>query len=269
VGLPPLNEPLARALVERTRIARLLKGWRDMPPADEAALRGVLVAVSGLLADLPELAVLDINPLLVSPEGVLALDARIRLDPAAGGGARRFAIRPYPAAQVEHVAWRDRAVTLRPIRPEDGAQHMAFLRRLDAEDIRMRIFYSRRSIERSELARLTQIDYAREIAFIAEAQGDDGPETLGVVRALTDPDNDAAEFAIVVRSDLKHGGLGRLLMHKLIAYLRAAGTRRIVASVLTENRPMRHFLRSLGFVEAPTEWGADTVDTTLPLRASE
>jgi len=265
IGLPPLNVPLARALVDRTRVARLLKGWRDTPAADEAAVWETLVAVSGMLADLPELSVVDINPLVANHEGVIALDARIRIDPARPGGERAFAIRPYPSDLVESRVWQGRLVTLRPIRPEDEAQHLAFLRRLDAEDIRMRVFYSRRSIERTELARLTQIDYAREIAFIAVAAGEGREETLGVVRAMTDPDNDSAEFAIVIRSDLKSGGLGRILMNKLIAYLESQGTARVVASVLTDNRTMRHFLRSLGFVEGPVEWGNDTVDVTLVL----
>ena len=266
IGLPPLNEPLARAMVDRTRVSRLLKGWRDTPPADEPAVWQALVAVSRMLADLPELSVVDINPLVANHEGVIALDARIRIDPARPGGEHRFAIRPYPSDLVESRVWQGRLVTLRPIRPEDEAQHLAFLRRLDPEDIRMRVFYSRRSIERSELARLTQIDYAREIAFIAEASSADAAtETLGVVRAMTDPDNDSAEFAIVIRSDLKSGGLGRILMNKLIAYLKTQGTAKVVASVLTDNRTMRHFLRSLGFVEGPVEWGNDTVDVTLTL----
>jgi acetyltransferase len=265
IGLPPLNQPLARALVERTRVARLLKGWRDTPAADGEAVQRTLVAVSRMLAELPELAELDINPLVANHEGVMALDARIRLDPAAQAGAEHFAIRPYPSHLIETVMWKGREVTLRPIRPEDEGQHREFLRRLDPEDIRMRVFYSRRSIERSELARLAQIDYGREMAFIATAPGAEREETLGVVRAMTDPDNDSAEFAIVIRSDVKSGGLGRILMNKLINYLRGQGTARVVASVLTDNRAMRNFMRSLGFVEAPIEWGNDTVDISLTL----
>ena len=254
VALPPLNEPLARALVERTRIARLLAGWRDVPPADMGALTATLVAVSGLLAAVPEVAELDINPLLADAGGAIALDARVRVSARASGGAANFAIRPYPGELVERRPWRGREITLRPIRPEDEAQHRAFLERLDPLDVRMRVFYSRRDIERSELARLTQIDYEREMAFVATACGPDGTEeTLGVARATADPDNVEAEFGIIVRSDLKGEGLGELLMHKLIGYLRSRGTRRLVATVLRENARMIELARDLGFRFEPDD----------------
>ncbi len=120
--------------------------------------------------------------------------------------------------------------------------------------MRMRVFYSRRSIERSELARLTQIDYEREMAFLAVAEGPEGArETLGVARAVADPDNVDAEFGIIVRSDLKGAGLGRLLMDKLIRTQREHGTRRLVATVLAENVGMLALARELGFVQSQNE----------------
>ena len=249
LALPPLNAPLARALIERTRIARLLAGWRDVPPADMAAIEGVLIALAQLLAEEPRIAELDINPLLADAGGVIALDARVRVSAAAPGGAARFAIRPYPQELVEHFEWRGRQATLRPIRPEDEAQHLAFLGRVEPADIRMRLFYTRRSIERRELARLTQIDYEREMAFIVTAPLEDGggEETLGVVRAFVDPDNVQAEFGILIRSDTKGAGLGRRLMEKVIAFLRGRGTKRLVATVLAENAAMRDLAAQLGF----------------------
>ncbi len=250
VALPPLNEPLARALVARTRVAKLLRGFRDTPPADEAAVHRVLMAVSQLLADIPQIAELDINPLIVDARGAVALDARIRVSMAAPAGALNFAIRPYPAQLVQTLDWHGRRLTLRPIRPEDEAQHLEFLQHLDPEDVRLRVFYSRRSIERSELARLTQIDYAREMAFVATAPGQDGVEqTLGVVRAVADPDNVEAEFGIIVRSEIKGEGLGELLMTQIIDYLRQHGTQRLVATVLNENTRMLQLARDLGFRE--------------------
>ena len=158
-------------------------------------------------------------------------------------------------------------MTLRPIRPEDEAQHREFLSHLDPEDIRLRVFYSRRSIERSELARLTQIDYAREMAFIAEAAREDGqPETLGTVRTVSDPDNIDAEVAIIVRSDLKGHGLGQLLMDKMIRYTGAQGTQRLVGTVLRENTTMLQLARDNGFrLEPEPEGGTVRISRRLPV----
>ena len=251
LALPPLNTPLALAQIGRTRVARLLRGYRDEPAADVDSVAQVLVAVSQLLADLPELAELDINPLLVNHEGAVALDARVRVSAACPAGAKHFAIQPYPQHLVESWAWQGEAITLRPIRPEDEPQHRRFLEQIDPEDIRLRVFYSRRSIEHSELARLTQIDYAREMAFIAiRPTPNDGEETLGTVRATVDPDNQSAEFGVIVRSDLKGSGLGHRLMTKMIEHLRARGTQRLVGTVLRENTGMLELARSLGFEEA-------------------
>jgi acetyltransferase len=272
LALPPLNVPLARALGGRTRVARLLAGWRDVPPADMAALHRVLIALSQLLADEPRIAELDINPLLADADGVLALDARVRISAQAPGGAAHFAIRPYPSELVESFLWqfdgRQHTVTLRPIRPEDEVQHLSFLLRMDPEDIRMRIFYSRRSIERSELARLTQIDYEREMAFIATWHPDDEhatEETLAVARVLVDPDNVEAEFGILVRSDLKAAGLGRRLMDKLIAFLRQRGTKRLVATVLLENHHMLALAESLGLRPSAEQPDPTTRRLEMPL----
>jgi len=254
LSLPPLNTPLALAQINRTRIAKLLKGYRDEPAADVNGIAQVLVAVSQLLAEVPELAELDINPLLANHEGAVALDARVRVSAARPAGAAHFAIQPYPQELEETWAWQsqgqDHTLTLRPIRPEDEAQHRAFLEQLDPEDIRLRVFYSRRSIEHSELARLTQIDYAREMAFIATRRLPDGDEeTLGTVRATVDPDNHTAEFGVIVRSDLKGTGLGHRLMSKMIEHLRARGTQRLVGTVLRINTGMLELAQSLGFQE--------------------
>ncbi|TSE26706.1 Succinate--CoA ligase ADP-forming subunit alpha [Tepidimonas sediminis] len=268
VALPPLNVALAEALIERTRVARLLRGWRDVPPAHRPSIHAALLAVAQLLADVPEIAELDINPLVVDAQGAVALDARVRVSAHRPGGAAHFAIRPYPQELIEVLPWDGGVITLRPIRPEDEAQHLAFLERVDPEDIRLRIFYSRRSIEHSELARLTQIDYDREMAFIATRPrpDGDGEETLGVVRGICDPDNDSAEYGILVRSDLKGRGLGRILMDKLIRYLRAHGTRRIVGQVLRENAGMLALVARLGFAIRPHPDDPDLRVVELPLQ---
>ncbi|MEO8153663.1 MAG: bifunctional acetate--CoA ligase family protein/GNAT family N-acetyltransferase [Rhizobacter sp.] len=252
IGLPPLNRVLARDLVSRTRVAKLMAGYRDHPPVEFDAVCDVLVAVSQMLADLPELAELDINPLWADDHGVLALDARVRLTRAASAGTERFSIVPYPSELAETVTWQGCELLLRPIRPEDETLHREFIEHLAAEDLRLRFFSSRRELPRSELARLVQIDYAREMAFIAiERQADGSERTVGVVRAVSDPDNVEAEFAVTVRSELKGHGLGHLLMSKIIAYAGSRGTQCLVGEVLRENQFMQALARELGFVVDP------------------
>jgi acetyltransferase len=269
LALPPLNRPLAAELVSRTRVSRLLAGYRDRAPAQQGAVLDVLIAVSQMLAELPELAELDINPLLADEHGVLALDARVRLSPTRPAGADRFAIRPYPVELVETVTWHGRRIVLRPIRPEDEAQHRAFIERLAPEDVRMRVFHARRELPRSELARLTQIDYEREMALIAtEALPDGTAQTLGVVRAISDPDNVDAEFAIVVRSDLKARGLGRLLMQRIIDYASRRGTQRLVGDVLRENEAMLGLARCSGFTVDASRSDDGTVRVVRPLASA-
>jgi acetyltransferase len=269
VALPPLNRVVAAELVARTRVAKLLGGYRNHPPARLEAIHDVLVAVSQMLADLPELAELDINPLLADDDGVVALDARIRIDSARPAGAAHFAITPYPAELTETIEWQGERIVVRPIRPEDGPQHRAFIEQLEIEDMRLRFFYARRELPKSELARLTQIDYAREMAFIAVRQRADGSEeTIGVVRGISDPDNVESEFAIVVRSDLKGNGLGQLLLAKLIRYLQAQGTQRVVGYVLRENRAMRELAQHMGFVADAKASDANALRVVMTLAAA-
>lgn len=252
VALPPLNENLARELVSRTRVAKLLAGYRNRPAANRDAIYRALMQVSQLIADIPEVQELDINPLLADERGVIAVDARIRVKQTIVKGPERLAIRPYPKELEEDVTLQERPLKLRPIRPEDEPQHREFFSRLDPEDVRFRFFRVLRTLRKSEFARLTQIDYDREMAFIAtrrDAQGQ--PETLGVVRAIADPDNARAEFAIIVRSDLKGRGLGSLLMEKMIRYCRDRRTGELFAEALAENPAMQALARKFGFVVAP------------------
>lgn len=155
---------------------------------------------------------------------------------------------------------------LRPIRPEDGEEHLRFFNALDPEDVRFRIFSRMRELRPSQLARLTQIDYDREMAFIAARRRADGAqETLGVARAIADPDNIKAEFAIIVRSDMKGHGLGMMLMTKLIAYCRSRGTREMVGEALLDNRPLLDMVRKLGFDVHPAV-GEGVAMLRLPLQ---
>ena len=236
VGLPPLNMVLARDLLERTRLR---------PATDSDAVCHALIQVSNLVADTCELSSLSLNPLLADAQGVLALDARITLGPPRAG--YRLAIRAYPQELEQEVQWRGAALTLRPIRPEDAPQHVEFFARLEPDDVRLRFFSAMRELQPAQLARLTQIDYDRAMAFIATRIGSGGrPETLGVVRAVADPDNQHAEFAILVRSDLKGMGLGAILFQKLIDYFRSRGTAAIVGEALSENGGVQQLVRRFG-----------------------
>ncbi len=252
VALPPLNRALARDLIDRTRVARLLKGFRDRPPAHMDALCDALVAVARMLAELPELAELDINPLWADDRGVLALDARVRLSATRPAGVANFAVRPYPGELERTELWRGQPVVVRPIRPEDEAMEREFLETADPEDLRMRFFEAPHALSHDELAKMTQIDYEREMAFVVvDPLAQDGHRMLGVARMVRDPDNVEAEFAVMVRSKRKREGLGRLLMQALLDYAASRGTRRLFGYVLRENRAMLELTKSLGFQSQP------------------
>src|SRR6185312_1651254 len=232
----------------RTRVHRLLLGYRGRAAIDMPALERALESLSRLAADLPELVELDVNPLLADEHGVLALDARIRIEQTASCGSERFAIRPYPTALEERIELEGRPLLIRPIRPEDFAQHKRFLARCSAEDLHARFLATFRELPDADIARLTQIDYDREMALMAEDPNEPrGTETLGVARVSTDPDNVEAEFAVMVRSDLKRHGLGRLLLGKLVSYCRERGTGRLRGEVLSHNTSMLELGAEFGF----------------------
>lgn len=268
VGLPPLNAVLANDLIGRTRVSRLLAGYRNRAPADRHAIVQVLMKVSQMVADLPELAELDINPLLADSAGVVALDARIRVALADRSASTmdRLAIRPYPTELDEVITWDGAPLRLRPIRPEDGPAHLEFFAALTPDDVRYRMFVRVRELQPSQLARFTQIDYDREMAFIATRPGPNGVEqTLGVARVVADPDNVQAEFAVTVRSDLKGHGLGGILMEKIISYCRSRNTREIVGEALPQNTRVIRLARRLGFTVTPNPV-EETVHMSLPLQ---
>jgi acetyltransferase len=233
----------------QTRVFRLLQGYRDRAPAalDEIAL--TLVKVSQLVVDVGEVAELDINPLLADAAGVIALDARVRLRRIERSAVARLAIRPYPREQEEVVTLADGAkCLLRPIRPEDEPELRAAFDKLSPESIRLRYFIPLRALSHDLAARLTQIDYEREMALVATLPGTAGKRPIyAVVRIATDPDKERAEFAIEVRDDVAGRGLGTLLMSKIIAHARSCGIREIFGDVLPENESMLSICRRLGF----------------------
>jgi acetyltransferase len=250
LALPPLDMKLAEMLIDRTRVSRILKAYRDVPAADERAIRLVLVKLSQLAADVPEIRELDTNPLLADQNGVIAVDARVRVAPETSlqraCGHSRFAVRPYPKEWERHLPLKDgRPVFVRPVRPEDEGLFVEFLTHVSDEDLRLRFFAPIREFSHAFLAKLIQIDYARAIAFVA--LDEDTGEMLGVVRLHADANHDTGEYAILLRSDLKGRGLGWELMQLIIEWAKADGLRVVEGQVLSENTVMLDMCRALGF----------------------
>jgi acetyltransferase len=248
LALPPLDMNLARSLVARTAVARLLQAYRDVPAVPEDAVPLTLVKLAQMAADLPEIHGLDINPLIADVNGVLALDGRVAIKRPEKffAGKTRLAIRPYPAEwerQLELAnGWK---VKVRPMRPEDEPAITAFLGRVSREDLRLRFFHVMKEFSHTFVARLTQLDYARAMAFVASdaITGD----VLGAVRLHSDSRYETGEYAILLRSDLKGKGLGWALMQLLIEYAKAEGLKRLSGIVLRENTTMLTMCRELGF----------------------
>jgi acetyltransferase len=248
IGLPPLNELLARDQMARTRVWRLLQGYRGKPAAAIATIAEVLIRVGQIAADLPEISELDINPLLADADGVIALDARMRVAPAEPPGAARLAIAPYPAELVSLETLRDgTTVQLRPIRPEDEPLVHDLVGHMSAEDLRLRFFTPIRSLSHRFAARLTQIDYDREMALVAVHGG----TVLGIARYSADPDRERAEYAVAVRTDWHGRGVGFVLMKRLIEVAQQWGIGELVGDVLRDNGPMLAMCRELDFAVRP------------------
>jgi acetyltransferase len=262
LALPPLDILLARDLIAKTRIAALLAGYRDRPAADTEAIALALVRLSALAANHPEIRELDINPVLADVDGILALDARMRIADATSKKRQPLAIRPYPSQWQFTEQLRDVGlVHIRPVRPDDERLYAKFFAAVTPADRRMRFLGASKAADHTFLARLTQIDYAREIAFVALSH--DRDELLGVCRFVADPNLEDAEFAILVRSDLKGKGLGWRLMHLLLDYARAEGITALRGSVLEENNAMLRMCRELGFTQQTVMGDPGVVHVTL------
>ena len=267
LALPPLNMHLAHQTIARTRVHALLQGFRGRPPIalDDVAL--TLIKISQLVIDFGEVVELDINPLLADETGVMALDARIRVRQTAEHPARRLAIRPYPKDLEETLSLPGgRTLLVRPIRPEDEPALQELFSRLSPEAIRMRFFAPKTTLSHQLAARLTQIDYDREMALVLAEQGIPGKSPIyGVVRVIADPDGEKAEYAVTVRSDMAGMGLGPLLMQRIIDYGRTHGIKEIFGEVLRENKPMLRVCERLGFARKINRDEPGVVEVKLTL----
>jgi acetyltransferase len=263
IALAPLNMALARDMISRTRIWRQLKGYRDRAPAAIDDIAAVLVRVSQLICDFPEIVDFDINPLLADAKGVIAVDARIKLAKAVGARDGRLAIKPYP----KELESRETIPGLgefcvRPIKPQDLAAFNRFFARLNPDDVRLRFFSPLKSLPANLLARLTQIDYDRDMAFVLfDGEG----EMMGTAHLAADPDKQTAEYAVLVRSDLKGHGIGSALMRRLVVYAKRAGIGEIYGDVLEENAMMLSLCRDLGCRLAPLTGAKGVVRASLRL----
>ncbi len=248
IALPPLDDVLAGDLIERTRVGRLLKGYRDRKPADLAAIASALNGLSQLIVDFPCVVSLDINPLLADPRGVIALDARVEIDPdrvEEAGPNPDLAIRPYPSEWEQGFSAGGMDFLIRPVKPADIALYPEFLAKVSPDDIRFRFLAPRKRFPDEMLKRLTQLDYERDMALVAIRQ--DTGELAGIGRLSSDPDKSSAEYALLVRTDLQGHGLGFALLRRIIDYARSEGIQRVEGIVLSENRKMLGMCRDFGF----------------------
>jgi acetyltransferase len=269
VALPPLDDVLAGDLIERTRIGRLLAGFRDRKPADRQAIASSLNGLSQMIVDFPCIVSVDVNPLLADAEGAIALDARIEIDPEAveeRGPNPALAIRPYPAEWEKEFSGGGANYRIRPIKPSDIALYPDFFGKVSPGDIRLRFLAPRKGFPDEMLKRLTQLDYDREMAFVAlEATGG---KLAGVGRPSCDPDRTKGEYALLVRTDLQGHGIGWQLLRQILAYASAEKIGRIEGIVLEGNMAMLKMCREFGFAVThhPDEPGLMLV--TLDLRQS-
>ncbi|NOU24570.1 MAG: bifunctional acetate--CoA ligase family protein/GNAT family N-acetyltransferase [Methylotenera sp.] len=250
VALPPLNHFLVKDLIQGTHVAKMLGTFRNMPPVNIEALESVLLRVSEMVCELPMLMEMDINPLILDENGVLAADARIVVEvrPPSEDRYAHMAIYPYPTHLVSNWQLADGTdVVIRPIRPEDVWLVQDFVKNLSEEARYFRFMKSVEQLSETLLVRFTQIDYSREMALIA-VKDEQGQEIeLGVTRYAINPDGESCEFALVVADSMRGTGLGQKLMTALMEIARSKGLKRIEGEVLKNNASMLKLMKRLGF----------------------
>jgi acetyltransferase len=263
LALPPLNAALARELMQRTRIHRLLGAYRNVPAADLDALAEILCGLSRMVCAAAWLKEIDLNPVLAHPGGAVIADARIVIDPRRIATPPRYAhmaIHPYPAELEGEVALRDGTrVPLRPMRPEDVELETRFFAGLSARSRFQRFMQHLNELPPQMLARFTQLDYDRELALVALHGG----EFIAVGRYAPNPDGETAEFALVVGDAWQGKGLGRLLLERLREQARKAGYKALYGNILEANHEMLDLARRLGFTVEGREGADVTVVSSL------
>jgi acetyltransferase len=250
IALPPLNAYLVKRLIENTRVKQMLGAFRHLPPIHMPALEAVLLRVSEMVGELPELQALDINPLVVDSEGAIAVDARIIVEalPAHFRPYSHMAIHPFPTYLTTVTKLKSGDVlNVRPIRPEDAEAMQAFVVNLSNETRYNRFMSTLKALPQGLLAKFTQIDYTRELALAALVDEKGQDKMIGVARYMINPDVKSCEFAVVIDDHWQGKGLGGALMYALCAAAKEAGLSVMEGEVLASNRPMLQFMTHLGF----------------------
>jgi len=246
IGLPPLDVVLARDMIDRTRISRLLAGYRDVPPAEVDAVIAVLEAVSALIIDFPEIAELDINPLVVDPRGVVALDARLRITDEAVPPV----IRPVPTEWTTDLRTRSGLdLHVRPVVPADAELLTDFFHHVTVEDLRFRFLSAIREVGPERIAAMTQIDYRRSMTFLAFA----GTTLVATAMLAADPDLSRAEVAISVHQGYKQRGVSWTLLEHVLRYAKAQGIEAVESVESSANRAALSLEHEMGFTAVPDD----------------
>ncbi|HUV80117.1 MAG TPA: bifunctional acetate--CoA ligase family protein/GNAT family N-acetyltransferase [Candidatus Bathyarchaeia archaeon] len=251
IGIPPLNQTLARRLMEETKVYRMIQGYRGRQPADIRQLEQIIVSFSNLIVDFPEIAEMDVNPLAVSKGKAYALDARIVIDKDSLDYTSQYphlVTTPYPTRYI--TPWRlldGTEVLLRPIRPEDEPLEHEMLTTLSEDSLRGRFFQVIKKIPHEMLTRFCNIDYDREMAIVAEVREGKKRRIVGIGRLIIDPDFQEGEFAVLVHDDCQGRGLGYKLVDSLIGIAQEKGLKKIYGTVLTDNYRMLRISEELGF----------------------
>lgn len=270
IGLPPLDDVLGRDLINSTRIGKLLKGFRDIPPADERSILNAINAISQLVIDFPGIEGVDINPLLADDKGIIALDARIQIDLDKidiPGPSPDLVIRPYPIHWHKQITLPNgRPARLRPIRPDDVDLSPEFLAKTGDAGIETRLLAAHADRAEEALKRLTQLDYDREMAFVALIWEDDRDILAAIANYSADPDHETAQFGIQVRADLQGQGLGWAVFEHMISFARTDGIKRMVGTVSRDNSRMLTLSQEFGFevTEPESPDGPYQVTLTFP-----
>lgn len=272
IQLPPLNRYLCDDLMARSPIAKLLENFRNFHAVDKEVLRRVLMRISSMVCELPEIHEMTVNPLLVKADRAIALDVQVVLQSTEGEAIKysHLAIHPYPQdwVSVNRLKNGD-AITLRPIRPEDAKIEHDFVNRLSSESKYFRFMHAVRELSPHMLAKFTKIDYDREMAFVALSQSThDGAETMvGVSRYAINPDKETCEFAVAIADDWTGRGLAKLLMNRIIKHAQARGLSAIEGTVLINNTAMHNLMTALGFKGSRNEEDRDIMDYVLDLKS--